>query len=597
MKRIDPEEHFAREDAPEQYLERKLVDFGKDWGLHLGEDVASGERVFLSEEDRAEHVHIIGSTGEGKSKLMELMIRQDLLAGRGVCLIDPHGRLFKDVVAFCASKRLPWVRDKIILFNPAREDFVVGYDPLHRSSKDISHQVDSMVTACCRVWGAKNMDETPRLKRWLRNIFFTLIDKNLTLVEAQYLVDPADGAMRDIITTGLGEPFVAAQWDNLSDLSPTRFYEQLESSMNRMMEFLAAPRMRRILAQKERSLDFRKIMDEGHILLVNLSSSQRVSEENADTLGSLLVNDFFLTATDRPKGARPFYLYIDEFSRFVNRDIARILDECRKFGLHLTLAHQHLAQLEKEDAHVYDSVMSDAKTKIVFGGLAYDNAEKMAKEIFKFDPAAIKRVIRQTKFRPKETTRTIPSHSETTGESTSEGGSHVTSHGESHHLVSQPFLPGDEQLPGYTQISSKVSSSSHGSGSHEAEGYSESEVPWYEYEEFKEVSSIQDLSLDEQLYLAIQIMRNLKPREALIKVKKERLVPGKIKFVEDPLVTERRIREFEKKRYRNSPFSLSTKEADKVLEGRAELITSGEAEDARVEPGSFRIPKENQEST
>jgi hypothetical protein len=287
---------------------------------------------------------------------------------------------------------------------------------------------------------------------------------------------------------------VQSQWQYYNTLNPKQFYDEFGSTINRMNEFLAAERIRRIIGQQENTLDFRKIMDEGYILLINLSSGKKISRENARMLGTLIVNDFFLQATGRPAKSRPFYLYIDEFAQFVNEDIARILDEGRKFGLHLVLAHQHLNQLKKEDSNVYHSVMTSARTKLVFGGLDYEDAQTMAQQVFlgEFNLNEIKLKLDQTKFRPVETTRTITSE----GHSNSSGS--ATSHGTvSAHTTAQ--IIGDDVFatpPSYhTETSGESSTDSSSDSSSESDSYSESEVPWYEYEEFKEVSSIQFRSL------------------------------------------------------------------------------------------------------
>lgn len=347
--------------------------------LFLGTESEKGNRVFLTPSDRSTHVHIIGSTGTGKSKLMEHMIREDIIESRGLCLIDPHGYLYKDILRWYATKDL---KRKIVLFDPAEDDWSFGFNPLRKSSKDLSHQVDSMVKACAKVWGADSLNQTPLLKRNLRNIFYVLAEKGLTLLESQYLFSPVQNEVREFLVRDCGDPIVKDQWDYYNQLDPKRFEEAFSSSINRLVEFLAAPRMRRIFGQLSKTIDFRLLMDEGYILLVNLSSGQRVSTENARMLGTLMVNEMFLCATERPPKSKPFYLYIDEFGLFVNEDIGRILDEGRKFGLHLILAHQHLSQLEEEDPKVYKSVLGDAKTKIVFGGLPAEDADIMAAEIF-----------------------------------------------------------------------------------------------------------------------------------------------------------------------------------------------------------------------
>lgn len=338
--------------------------------------------VHATELQRSTHMQVIGSTGTGKSKFLEHLIREDIKADSGLCLIDPHGYLYHDVLKWLQA--IDWPTDKIILFDPSEDGYVTGFNPLKLSTKDLSYHVDSMVRACAKVWGGEDTDKTPLLKRCLRITLHALAEHQLTLFETQYLTNPTDKTARQFLTQGLVDPIIRQQWDyfNSHKITQRQFYEEFGSTINRLMEFLAAERIRLIIGQKERTLDFRKIMDEGYIVLVNLAGGRSISHDNARLLGTLIVNDLFLQATERPKGSRPFYLYIDECGLFINEDIARILDEGRKFGLHLVLAHQHLAQLKKAGDDVYFSVMTDAKTKVVFGGLSPDDARILAEQMF-----------------------------------------------------------------------------------------------------------------------------------------------------------------------------------------------------------------------
>lgn len=350
--------------------------------LYLGENFDTGNVVYISDEQRSTHMQVIGSTGTGKSKFLENLIREDIKAGNGLCLIDPHGYLYNDILKWLDGIDFP--PEKIILFDPAEDKYTTGFDPLRPTAKDLSYQVDAMVRACAKVWGGEDTDKTPLLKRCLRITFHALAEANLTLLEGQYLTSPTRKATREFIAAGIKDPIIKEQWDyfNSDKLTINRFYEEFGSTINRMMEFLAAERIRTIIGQKDRTLDFEKIMNEGYVLLVNLSSGKSVSADNARLLGTLLVNDLFLTATERPPKSRPFYLYIDECALFINEDIGRILDEGRKFGLHLILAHQHLAQLKKAGEEIYHSVMTDAKTKVVFGGLSPEDAKILAEMMF-----------------------------------------------------------------------------------------------------------------------------------------------------------------------------------------------------------------------
>jgi len=366
-----------------------------------GLDVDNKEKIYIPEHIRSTHMQVIGSTGTGKSKFLEHMIRNDILNGNGVCLIDPHGYLYDDLVNWLTSYQEFFDSKKIVLFNPAHDDYFLGFNPFLHHSLDISHQVDTMVNACAKAWGAESMDTTPLLKKCLRCIFHALAETDLTLLESLYFISLSDESklLREHLTNQIKNPVIKEVWRSFNNLKPREYNEQFSSSANRLIEFLSSERIRRIIGQSKKTIEFKKMMDEGYIVLVNLSSGQRLSKDNSRLLGTLMINDLFLSACERKRVKnqvpKPFYLYIDECAQFLNEDIGRILDECRKFGLHLTLAHQHLAQLRKAGEDIYSSIMTDAKTKIIFGGLTPEDAEILAKQIFmgEFDIDEIKHTL------------------------------------------------------------------------------------------------------------------------------------------------------------------------------------------------------------
>jgi len=353
--------------------------------IELGQTIKGNRPVYLTPETRATHMQILGASGRGKSKFMEHLIRHDILEKRGLCLIDPHGYLYDDIVKWCATKGFLG-RRKIVLFDPSSETWTFGFNPLNlngQNSGAIAYGVDAMVKACAQVWGGEDPNRTPLLKRCLRATFHVLIEENLTLHETLELTNAYDRTgMRRYITRAIRDPVFKVQWETFNSIREREFLEQFSSTTNRLLEFLASPVTRTIVGQRERVVDFGSLMDEGAIVLVNLSTGSRLSDDNARLLGTLLVNDLFLKARSRPKGSRPFYLYIDECARYINEDIGRILDEARKFGLHLILAHQHLSQLKKAGEEVYSAVMTNAQTKVVFGGLSPEDARIMAELIF-----------------------------------------------------------------------------------------------------------------------------------------------------------------------------------------------------------------------
>ena len=335
----------------------------------------TGQPVIISEKARTTHMQIVGATGSGKSKLLENMIRADIEAGRGLCLMDPNGELYKDIVRWTAACGWHKAR-RIHLLNPHMENYGFGFNPLSGSA-DPSVIVDAAVSAVSQVFGGQDMRQTPRLARILRTLFATLHAANLTVAEATRVLDPVAGRdVRDLLIDDMTDPMIAGQLRDISALEPREMLTITESTMNRLMAFLAPPVVRQIVGQSD-GVDFRRVMDDGEILLVNLNPGKVMSDDNARLLGTLFVNALFANARTRGQGQRPFYLYIDECYRYLTDDVERILDEGRKYGLHLILAHQRLDQLAAAGDKIMSAVMTNAKTKIVFGGLTPEDAEIM----------------------------------------------------------------------------------------------------------------------------------------------------------------------------------------------------------------------------
>ncbi|MGO8754653.1 MAG: type IV secretory system conjugative DNA transfer family protein [Gallionellaceae bacterium] len=346
-----------------------------------------GKTLTLSAEERSRHVHIVGASGTGKSKFMESMIRQDILAGRGLCLIDPHGTLADAIVQFCASRQLQGAR-RIHVIEPADAAWSVGFNPLRLDGvTEAAARVDAMVSACAQVWGGENATSTPLLKKCLRAVFYALAVREQTLLEAVELINSTDPrATRRLLTENLPDYVFDSLWRDFNGLSRREFAEQFSSTNNRLIEFLSSPIVRRIVGQREHALDLKQIMDNGEILIVNLAPRSSLSSDNARLLGTLLTSELFLLALARDSDMarrRPFYLYIDECYDYLTGDIERMLDQTRKFGLHLVLAHQRLGQLRDRSEAIYNGVMGGGQTKIVFGGLEDDDAEIMARQIMR----------------------------------------------------------------------------------------------------------------------------------------------------------------------------------------------------------------------
>jgi hypothetical protein len=383
-----------------------------------------------------------------------------------------------------------------------------------------------------------------------------LAEADLTLLESLFFISLSEDSkmLRKHLIEKIKNPVIKEVWQSFIALGRREYNEQFSSSANRLIEFLSSERIRRIIGQREKTISFKKMMDEGYIVLVNLSSGQRLSRDNARLLGTLMINDLFLSATERKRKKmetpKPFYLYIDECAQFLNEDIGRILDECRKFGLHLILAHQHLAQLKKAGEDIYSSVMTDAKTKVIFGGLTPDDAEILAKQIFmgEFDIDEVKREIYSRKvvdyrlrwFRSKAETE---GYSDTVMESESEGTGQSSGSGivEAESIPkNMPFFSEDGVLSYSTsEFVGSIKSSSIGKGSATTNshsitnGLSEGLEPVMG----EELSSVQFRPLEEQLYRAMAMMVNQPQAHCLVKMPLEAVKAVKVpRVIESPAI-------------------------------------------------------------
>ena len=513
--------------------------------LHLGYD--SKERsIRLSHDDRKIHMHVIGSSGSGKSRFLEWMIRGDLRNRQGFCLIDPHGELYDAVVAYCAHRVLD--RD-IILLNLSDPGAVKGFNPFRPlQGGDISVQVDRRVTATMHAWGVANTDQTPTLARTLRLIYTVMIEQNLGLPQIQHLLDFNAKDVRGFLIDRLQTPLIRKEWQELHQLKAKDWRDEILSAKNRLFKLLTSEGLNRFMGLPDFSIDLDEVMDQGKVLLVNLKQSKHLSYEGARTFGALLVNEFFEVAIERRKDEsgrdpKPYYLYLDEFQNFVSLDIARMLAEVRKFGLFLIMAHQYFEQLDED---ITNAALNNCQIKTVFGGLSVANARRMAEELFigKLDPEKIKVAIYQTKFWPEYRRDKAYGRSSSTG--SAHGSMSSTAAASFSGLASgQMFYTPDNWFgsttpAGTSEGSSSGSTTMSGQSASDVDSYSSSEsevdIPVFVPVPFQELSSIQYHSLEEQLTQLTAALKNQFQRHCFIQIRQQETQPMLVPFVE-PVTT------------------------------------------------------------
>ena len=331
-------------------------------------------RVFgIRQADRLSHVYLIGKTGVGKSTLLAALAGEDTKAGRGFALVDPHGDLVERVRAMLPTA----VGDRVIYLNAPDPLQPFGYNPLRRVAADkiplaASGLLETFRKLWPSAWGV-------RMEHVLRNSLYALLEREgSTLPDILRLY--ADQAFRQNVVARIGNPIVRTFWiDEFENYHPRQQAEATAPVQNKLGALLADPMLYRVLVSPKVDLHFRRIMDEGRILLVNLSRGQ-IGEDSALVLGSLIVSTLGLAAFSRacvPEAKRrPFFLFVDEFQSFTTLSFATMMSELRKYGLGLTLAHQYLHQLDPDILH---AVLGNAGTLISFR-VGAEDAQAIARE-------------------------------------------------------------------------------------------------------------------------------------------------------------------------------------------------------------------------
>lgn len=326
--------------------------------------------IRLNSEARATHMHVLGISGTGKTSFLEHMVRQDILAGHGVTIIDPHGGFYDNTVNWILSKELHKERT-IHLLNPSDTEHTFGFNPLSvNNGSSLNYRVDAMVDAIVRAWGGGSLSETPRLAKCLTAVLHVLAENGLSLADAGVVTKRQYRDKANDLVEFMNNDVFRDLWLEWLDVySDKMFAEYFESTESRLVKFLGDPIIHDIMCQTENVIDFQNVMDNNEIVLVNLAKRGKISGESARTLGALLVNDLYSTAFNRNEALakyRPHYLYIDECYDYLTDDIVRALDETRKFGLHLVLSHQRTGQLRDCSEYIYNGVMAGAQLKVVF---------------------------------------------------------------------------------------------------------------------------------------------------------------------------------------------------------------------------------------
>ena len=317
----------------------------------------------IKRKDRARHMYVIGKTGMGKSTLLENMAIQDIRNGEGIAFIDPHGSTADRIMEYVPEHR---IKD-VLYFAPFDMEFPVAFNVMEDVGYDKRHLVVSgLLSAFRKIW----VDAwSARMEYILSNTLLALLEyEGSTLLDVNRML--VNKSFRKKVVENVKDPVVKAFWVEEFAVYTDRYTQEATPAIqNKIGQFTSNPLIRNIVGQPKSSFDFREMMDQKKIIIINLSKG-RVGEVNATLLGSMIVTKIYLAAMSRADVSAStlntlpsFYFYVDEFQSFANESFADILSEARKYKLNLIIAHQYVEQMEEE---VRDAVFGNVGTTIVF---------------------------------------------------------------------------------------------------------------------------------------------------------------------------------------------------------------------------------------
>jgi hypothetical protein len=312
----------------------------------LGTEVRDRSDVALSPEGRRQGTYVLGINGTGKSTLLLNMALQDIAAGDGLCLLDPHGDLVEDVLA-----RVPPSRAQdVILFDPADIEYPLGVNLFECPDRNDPRLVDRVCSEIVLTFKKLFPDSWgPRMEDLMRHSVLTLLaTPDCTLLDMLPLLTDPDA--RKSYASRTSDPVIRHYWEQAFPDNKRGQGEWVSSSLNKIGRFLTNPVIRNIVSQPKSSFDLRELMDNGKVLLINLSKGE-LGEDNSALLGSVIVGKILIAALSRAEmpaeQRRPFHLIVDEYHSFATESFPTLQSEGRKFGIDTLVAHQYRDQLDQ----------------------------------------------------------------------------------------------------------------------------------------------------------------------------------------------------------------------------------------------------------
>ena len=552
--------------------------------LVLGSHALTGQKLKIPFDELKRHWHVLGRTGKGKTKALEILARHIIDAQHGLVVLDGKGDLFEAIRDYCVASRC---EDRVVIVDPTEQRWAVGINYLEVIGETAPETLAEMVMEGLKKCFGEEDEFKPLLEEWNPAALLPLIQAKLTLCELEEIANIADPTFRKAVfkTLGAEGERLAKKWEGLRAFGEREAAIRTAVVRTRGAIIRNSPMAEAMFGQVKTTIDWRKVLDQGGIVLVRAHRHPKISERLRTLLGVTVMHQLLETAFSRARDdRRDAWLMADEFQQFACQDFVDGLAQLRSFRLWLILSNQELKQLEPVEG-LKEAVLAECSGKIYFS-LSHLDAEETVHELFQGDihGQQVKHKILQTKFWPVETTREIESESRSTGETAATGSSESESASDAlaEALSStESFSPDGIFFP-TLRGTAETNSASHSSSEGTVQGWSESSstssshsqgktvVPWYEYRPFLEESGRQFYTIEEVVERLKGWLMLQSSRKAQLKIGDRKTIPLVTKTVKEVVVLEEEIKEFLE---RVMPrCALPTEEVRKVIAERVRLF-------------------------
>jgi len=563
--------------------------------LCIGHDRDTGRRVLLRPDDLFAHALVSGGTGKGKSQLAQLVSRYCLDNHIAQILMEPHGDLYRDMIAYATARRL---QNRIITIdaNEAANNAVFPLNFLAPNGLDAATHAAMIMKALAKVFREQDAETKPRLERRERATLIALIEAGLTLAEMLDFLSVSDARFRQQVLSRVSNPYVLQEWGEFDRMAKRSDKENLlESVLNRAAKIILNDPVRRVIGTATCDLDWEEIRRKRLTVLVNLQPI-KVSRECQQMIGTMILDNKTNYAMHSTKRENPLLALIDEIDELASPDFASMFQALRKRRIFCWSFFQFLEQLRSRDDtnRLYAAAMSCCDIKIAFH-TSYEDGALLARELFPgtFRGDLVKDELYRTLLLPSESRRKVVGSSVSESEATSESDSEASFEGSGLGFASvdgssdgqgQSFggATGDmlqsSELSSMSSASAASSStmsgttSSHTTTHSHARGRSQSQavVPFYEYQHTRELANRNFYSVEEELEKRIATIQQQVRRQAILKVGDNPPVPIVTAFVKPVRVRPTDIEHT--LRYIAARHTLSVAEVDSLIASRRQLV-------------------------